>query len=328
MNPNTFGVVRPNLTCNELATQFNWPQIEDQDFSIYMNIHSILRFAVLLLSLHLLTGCGQKEDNKPATQVAARVNSDEITVHQINNSLGQTNILKPESAAQAKRAVLESLINQQLAKQRAIEAKLDRSPKVVQAIENARAEILARAHLDSIARTLSKPAAWDVQSYYEKHPELFAQRRVFSLEQVVFEADAKTVTELDKLLSGHRPLEEITEWLHSQGVKTSINRGVRAAEQIPLEMLPKLQSLKKGEVGLFANANVRFQLIKVLDFMVDPMNEATATPYIEKFLYNRTVAEAVAREMSEIRKQAKIEYLGEFAGGPTATQTEGKPAPK
>ena len=46
-----------------------------------------------------LAGCGdKKDDKKAATQTAARVNKEELTIHQINNVLSQQRGLRPEQA--------------------------------------------------------------------------------------------------------------------------------------------------------------------------------------------------------------------------------------
>ena len=116
-----------------------------------------------------------------------------------------------------------------------------------------------------------------------------------------------------EFLSKPRSMKEIADWLQSKGVAFSANRGVRAAEQIPLVMLPKLQAMTKGEIQPFEAMPGRYQVIRVVDFLEAPMDEATAAPRIERFLFNQVSGAAVAREMNEIRKQAKIEYLGEFA---------------
>jgi len=280
--------------------------------------HSITVVTISLLSLVMIAGCEKKSPQLP-TQVAARVNANEITVHQVNNVLAQSKNINPEVGAQVKRAVLERLINQELARQKAVEAHLDQSPNVVQAIEAAKTEVLARAYLDGIARTLSKPTSFEINAYYSKHSELFQQRRVYSLEQITFAANADLAARLRKQLSNFDSFREVTDWLKTQGVKFIASREVRAAEQIPLEILPRVAAIKKGEIELFEPVQGHYQLIRLLNFMAAPMDQATATPYIERFLFNQALGDAIAKEMSELRKQAKIEYSGEFAHGAPAS---------
>jgi len=293
-----------------------------------MNVYKISALAATLLAVVLAGGCDllDKDKAKVATQVAAKVNADEITVHQVNSVLAQRQGIGAEAAAQAKRAILETLINRQLARQKAIEAKLDRSPEVVQAIEAAKTEILARAHLDGINRTLVKPSPVEIQKYYSDHPELFAQRRIFSLETIAFTADDDIATSLRTEAPKLKSMKEIADWLQSKGVKFAANRGVRAAEQIPLVLLPKIQAMRKGEIQLFEAAGGRFQAIRVADYLDAPMDEAAAAPRIERFLFNQVSSQAIAREMGEIRKQAKIEYLGEFADRPASPEKKGQGA--
>jgi len=289
-----------------------------------MNIHPFLIFTALVLALALTAGCGKKEDAKAATQVAARVNADEITVHQVNNILARSQNITPEVAPQAKREILDRLIDQHLARQKAIENKLDRSPNVMQAIEAAKSEILARAYLEQIAVALPKPAAWETQKYYSEHPELFAKRRLFELEEFVFVATGEVAAGLREQLPKARTMQEIADWLQSRGVKFVANRGVRAAEQISLENLPKVQAMKVGEIQLFDAGGGRSQVIRVVASKVDPVDEATATPRIQQFLFNRRSSELIANEIKQIKERAKIEYLGEFAGGAAVAEGKGK----
>jgi EpsD family peptidyl-prolyl cis-trans isomerase len=278
----------------------------------------------LLLALALTTGCGKKEDAKVATQVVARVNSEEITVHQVNNILARNPNIAPEVAAQSKREILDRLIDQHLARQKAIENKLDRSPSVMQAIEAAKSEILARAYLEKIAAAIPKTATWEVQKYYKEHPELFAQRRLFNLEELAFAANSDVATGLREQLSKARSMQEIADWLQSQEVKFVVNRGVRAAEQVSLEMLPKLQAMKEGQNQLFEASSERFLVIRLVAYKSEPVDEASAAPRIQQFLLNQRAQELIVKEMKKIKEQAKIEYVGEFAEGAAATQAEAK----
>jgi EpsD family peptidyl-prolyl cis-trans isomerase len=283
-----------------------------------MKNHLYLAVTAPLLALALTAGCDRKQDAKVATQVAARVNSDEITVHQVNNILARNPNITPEGATRSKREILDSLIDQQLARQKAVENKLDRSPGVVQALEAAKTEILARAYLEQVATAIPKTAAWEVQKYYKEHPELFAQRRLFNLEEVAFVAKSDVATGLREQLSKARSLQEIADWLQSRGVKFVVNRGVRAAEQIPLEILPKVQAMKEGQNQLFEVGSERFVAIRVVGYKAEPVDEASAAPRIQQFLLNRRTSDVIAKEMKKIKEQAKIEYVGEFAAGATA----------
>ena len=61
-----------------------------------------------------------------------------------------------------------------------------------------------------------------------------------------------------------------------------------------------------------------FQVIQVVASKAEPEDEATATTRIQQFLLNQRLSEVVAKEMKQIKEQAKIEFLGEFAGGVVA----------
>ena len=119
-----------------------------------------------------LVGCGEKKD-KAASQTAAKVNKDEITVHQINFVLQQQRGLRPEQAEAAGKQVLERLIDQQLALQKADDLKLDRDPRVVQQLEAAKREVLARAYFEKLSEGAAKPTAEEVEKYYNDKPALF-----------------------------------------------------------------------------------------------------------------------------------------------------------
>lgn len=293
-----------------------------------MTIPPSFRLISLLLAVAIAAGCGKKDEAetkaKAATQVAAKVNADEITVHQVNNVLARNPNVKPEAAGEAKREILNRLIDQQLAKQEAIEAKLDRSPNIMQAIEAARSEILARAHLERIAAAQPRPTEEEVKKYYAEHPELFARRRVFSLEEILVAPQEGLAAGLREQVAKARSLQVIADWLKSQDAKFAANRGVRAAEQIPLEILPRLQEMKDGTIQVFEAGEGRFQVIRVVASKPAPVDEATATPRIQQFLFNRRSSEAVAKEMKRLKDKAEIAYVGEFAGGAATAEAKSK----
>jgi hypothetical protein len=185
-------------------------------------------------------------------------------------------------------------------------------------MEAARNEILARAYLERIAAEQPRPSEAEVKKYYTEHPELFSQRRIFNLEEIVFAAPEGVAAGMRERITKARSMQELAEWLAAQKVAFVPNRGVRPAEQLPLELLPKVQAMKDGEIQLFGLAGGRYQVIRVVASRAEPVDEATAAARIQQYLYNRRSSEAIAREMKQIKEQAKIEYVGEFAGGAAA----------
>jgi EpsD family peptidyl-prolyl cis-trans isomerase len=281
-------------------------------------------------ALALAAGCSKKDEaskkeetKKAATQVAAKVNADEITVHQVNAVLARTPNLSPEAAPRAKREILTRLVDQQLAVQQAIKTKLDRSPQVVQALEAARAEILARAYADSIAKAQPKPSADEIKQYYAEHPELFAQRRVYRLEEIAVRSKEDLGPALREQVAKAKSMKEIAVWLQAQKIPFQPNVGARAAEQVPMEMLAGLQKMKDGDIQVFSSAGA-FSVVRVAASKSEPVSEEKATPLIQQFLFNRKSGEAVIAEMKSLKSGAKIEYLGEFAADLAEAEAKAK----
>jgi EpsD family peptidyl-prolyl cis-trans isomerase len=266
----------------------------------------------------MTVGCSRNEEKATVSQVAAQVNADEITVHQVNAVLAGTPNVVAEDASRVKRQILERLIDQQLAVQQAYRRKLDRSPEVLQALEAARAEILARAFAAQIARTQERPSPEEINSYYAQHPELFAQRRLYLLEELSILVPDDSIGGLAEIVHKARSMQEVGAWLRSKNAKFGENRGMRAAEQIPLEMLPSVHAMREGELQVIKSAG-RTHVVRLVAAKASPLDEAAAGPRIEQFLANRRAQEALAKEMKQVKEAAKIQYRGEFAAASSGT---------
>ena len=290
-----------------------------------MNTYAISVGFAVLLATALTAGCEKQQSAKVPTQVAARVNADEITVHQLNYVLEKSRNVAPESAPEVKRELLEGLIAQQLAIQQAVKGGLDRSPKVLQDTEAAKREVLARAYRDHVVGRLQMPEPAEVDEYYRGNPELFAERRVFHLEELAFAADAGVADGVRKVLRNTRSMKEIADWLRKQGVRFAANQGTRTAELIALDALPKLQAMKAGDISLLEAADGRYQVIRVVAFQAAPVDKTTAAPRIRQYLFNQRARKAFAEEVKRLRDQAKIEYAGEFASSGTESAAPAKP---
>lgn len=267
---------------------------------------------VAFVGLVLLAGCGGG-GAKPPTQTVAKVNKEELTVHQVNALLLQQRGLGPQQAEQAGRRVLERLIDQELALQKASELRLDRDPRVVQAVEAARRDIIARAYADKISEGAARPSPADVRKYYEEHPLLFRERRVYRLQEFLVQAPEPLPAGVVDRLRASRAPADVAQLLKSQDVKFTTGQMVRAAEQVPLDRLEAVAALKDGQ-SMVTVVPGGVQVLFVLASQLQPIDEARAAPAIEQFLVNEHKRRLVAQDLQTLRAAAKIEYLGQYAG--------------
>lgn len=298
---------------------------------IGMNGQKFPRWVLAVLVTSALAACGGK-DKPAASQVAAKVNSEEISVHQINQALGRADLanVPPEKVAQVRREILDKLIDQQLLVEQAVDKKLDRTPNVMMAIESARREILSRAYVEQLASSQPKPTQEEARKYFVAHPQLFSERKIFNIQEIVIPAGAGVSTQAREMVSAGKSMDEIAAWLKNKGIKFSGRNATQAAEQIALDLLPKLHALKDGQ-GLVFDGSQNTVIVRVISSQASPVSEAQALPKITQFLGNQGLNEALERELKRIKEKAKLEYVGDFAKDapvPQAAASDTKAAEK
>ena len=274
---------------------------------------SAAAIAAAVLAATMLAACGGGSGAK-ASQTAAKVNKEEITVHQINFVLQRQPNIKPEQVDAASRQILERLIDQELAVQKAQDLKLDRDPRVVQQIETAKREIIARAYADHLGETAAKPTDQEIKQYYNDKPALFAERRIYNLQEINIEAKPDQFESIRAKLQGAKTLPEFLEALKADNFKFVGSQMVRSAEQIPLNNLDAISRLKDGQFIMNGHPG-GLTVLFLAGSQSQPATEAQARPSIEMFLLNQRRAELVAKDIKSMRENARIEYVGKFAEG-------------
>ena len=272
-----------------------------------------ISLVALAASVALLAGCGDKKD-PVASQTAAKVNKSEITVHQINFVLQQQRNIRPEQADAASKQILERLIDQELALQKADDLKIDRDPRVVQQLEAAKREIIARAYLEKVGEAAAKPTSEEIKKYYDDKPALFKERRIYSVQEIGIEARPDQVPLLRDKLSAAKNINEFVEFLKANDFKFAGNQAVRAAEQLPMQSLDALSKMQDGQAMLIQGPNGA-QVVVLAGSRSQPVTEEQARPAIEQFLLNERKRKLMEEDVKAMRAAAKIEYVGKFGEG-------------
>ena len=319
------GVARSNKKVTVMNLKY---QQDSRDLSAFSSLRSVtgssavISAAVLAL---LLVGCGGGDKSDKASQTAARVNKEEITVHQINFVLQRQQGLKPEQAEAASKQVLERLIEQELALQQAQELKLDRDPRVVSQIEAAKREIIARAYVERIGEAVAKPTNEEIAAYYNDKPVLFKDRRIFSLQELAIEAKPEQFAVIRDRLQAAKSMNEFAEYLKGADYRFTGNQAVRAAEQLPLAGLDAIAKMKDGDSAV-TQTPTGLTVLFLVGSRSQPVDEARARPAIEAFLGNQRKSEQVQRDIKALRDKSKIQYIGKFGEGSVASPAASAPA--
>jgi EpsD family peptidyl-prolyl cis-trans isomerase len=270
--------------------------------------------ALVATAVLALAACQKKEGG--ATQVAAKVNDDEITVHEIEFAMHQQRNMHADNDAAA-RMVLERLIDQELEVQKAEKMKLDRDPQVVQTLEAVRREILARKYLETISEQAAKPSDADVKNYYDGHAALFAERKTFTFQRVDITAPPERRAEIVDKAQATQTAAELTDWLKAQKLEFRTSPMNTESDKLPPPLLEKISKLKDGQ-SIALPVGVGVAALTLQSAQAAPKSLDEARPQIEQILSAETRRNAMSNAAKDLRKDAKIEYKGRFAQAASA----------
>ncbi|MCA1977671.1 MAG: EpsD family peptidyl-prolyl cis-trans isomerase, partial [Thiobacillus sp.] len=265
----------------------------------------------LLIAAVLATGCGDKKEgadggDKPATQVAAKVNGTELTVHQVNFALQRIPNLDKNNTKAASLQVVKGLVDQELLVQKAEADKLDRDPAVVQALDAARRQILADAYMSRKLGTPAEPSDAEVSDYFNKHPELFSNRKIYRLQEISIKAPKDKQEAIRAQLAASKTLNDFGAWLNAQNIPAKAAQGVKPAEQLPMEILPRLASMPDGQ-AMVVNTPDGLLVIVLAGSQAQPVTLEQAKPAIARALQQQARQKAAKAELDALRAAAKIE---------------------
>jgi EpsD family peptidyl-prolyl cis-trans isomerase len=263
--------------------------------------------AALILVAATLGACGEKakEAKKPG-QALASVNGEEVTVLQLNEELQRAGVASAQQDAASKQ-LLQVLIDRQLLQEAAAKENLDRDPKVMQAIDRARALIIAQAYLQKRIGNPARPTAAEVEEYFNKHPEFFSNRKQFSMNELVVSSNDLT-PELRAAADSAKSLEEVAVWLDAHKLRYGRNQVTRSTADVPPALASKLLGMPKGQLFV-VKEGPRAMFISVAEVKDAPVSLQVAQAQIEQFLMKKKNQEVASAELQRLRAGAKIDYL-------------------
>jgi EpsD family peptidyl-prolyl cis-trans isomerase len=273
----------------------------------------VSRFFLIALAFGSVTLAACKDEKKSAdpSQVAATVNGDEVSVHQVRLLVSR----QPMLAARGQQAgpiALDGLIRQELLAQAARKEGLDKSPDVIQSFELAKREILARAYQERLTARVTRPDTETVNRYYAEHPELFAQRKLYTLAETMVQGKPDQLRALLAKAEQLSTIDAVRAAVESSGLPTDGRIHTMMAEEVPMDIVARLVHLKEGQtVGVIRPQGLG--LVTLLQAQARPMTRDEASDRITLALQGTAQRKMLQEAEAVLRKDAKITVHPPFA---------------
>lgn len=241
----------------------------------------------------------------------ATVNGENITKQDIVIALQDPRIDYDKLPPEAKKQILEQLVNMRLLAQKAIDDGIEKDPSYVEAITRIKSslalEVWQKNEIDKIKVTEA-----DKKDFYEKNKARFAEPETFEASHILVktEAEAKDIiAQLNKAANKTEKFAELSKKsLDTATAKNNGSLGRFAAEQMVPQFGAAVKTLAKGT---FTKTPVQTQFGYHVIYLKDKFPPKTFTyNEVEKNIKQVLVGEELNKKIKtlveDLRKDAKI----------------------
>lgn len=199
------------------------------------------RILLTALMAVAITSCNKKAEG----QTVAVVNNEEITSSELNALLSNSNAATGSDTKTARAAALQSLIDEKLLVQQARSDGLDKSPEYLNQQRRLNDELLIKMLVSRKLNTSQLPSADAISRYQAAHPGMFANREMWTLQQVQYPL-SKNQT-VGPQIAAAKTIDEIAQVLTANGIQfTKDTRKIDTAI-FPQAIYAQITALKPGE---------------------------------------------------------------------------------
>jgi EpsD family peptidyl-prolyl cis-trans isomerase len=265
----------------------------------------------------MVSGCDQIKKlaggGKAKGQVVATVDGEEITNLELRAELGNFGSRDPNVMKAAQQQALQRIILRRLLAQKARDEKLDKSTDFTLQMQRGEETLLAQLYQRKLAAKLAQPSRTEAEAFVSSHPDMFANRRVLFVEQVIAAPNKLTPERLAPL----KTLGEVKALLDSEGVQYQENAAVLDTLSADPRLVAGINRLPPGEIFVIPQGGALL-FNQVASSRPAPLSGTVANAYAMNALRGQKAQESVSKQISDLRKAAesKITYNPAFKPPP------------
>ena len=269
--------------------------------------------AVAALAL-ALAACGEK-DKAPDGQVVATIDGKDITIHELNAELTQVRANDAAPRKLVEQVGLARIIERKMLANEARLLKLDSSPQFLLARTRAEEGLMVQALQANIQSKVQQPTREAAQKFIEENPQVFGDRKLFTLDQIQFLQpadfdklpikDAKTMADVEAVLLAaniefRRAPQQIDTLLINPQLTNEITRLTGMANPEPFMFIDQ----PPNAVGPVVFIN------NVIATKSQPFTGERAINYAQAVLQQQAVQKRLSSELEKWREayKSKIVY--------------------
>jgi peptidyl-prolyl cis-trans isomerase C len=281
-------------------------------------IHSKKLMVIVAVLGVALTACGAKKTADHA-DVAVKVNGEAITSVELQDKARQHAQILNGQEVSVSGAMIRSQIDMELLRQAAVQDKLDTDKMISARLAESNRFILATAYLQKQMAAIAKPGEAEIKAYFDQHPERYAERKQYDLQELRIKIGPDNAAKIREKLGNGKNFKAFVRWLNENKIPNNGQQLVVTADQMPEEILQKLQGIKPGE-AIAIDGKDQLDVILVNAVKPQPVTLVQASPMIEKMLDAKHKQDAMNEMLKQLREKAKIEYVPPYtANGMTVS---------
>jgi EpsD family peptidyl-prolyl cis-trans isomerase len=274
----------------------------------------------------------------PTGQVAATVGGQEITLLQLRAELTGVNLPDDKARKAGEQAALREIIARKLIAAEARNEGLDKKPDFILQKQRLEDTLLAQALQAKIVQDTPAPSTEEANHFIADHPDIFANRKIFTLEQIRMPrpANAAMVQALQPL----NTLDEVEAYLKQQNIPYQRQNGTLDAVGADPQLIDAVVKLPANELFVVPT-NEGLVVNHIVSTREEPFTGDAAVKYAVQVLTVQHRQQAVRRAFNSIfqRGLATVSYNKDFAppakpaagaaqsGAPAPSSAAPKPAP-
>jgi EpsD family peptidyl-prolyl cis-trans isomerase len=249
-----------------------------------------------------IAGCSKPGGDKGEL---ATVGGEKVTAAQLDAELKATEVARPDDPA-VRREALDRIVTRKLLAQAARAEKLERTPQNSLLKAATIESFEAGLELQAIGDKVAAPTAAEAAAFVQDHPEMFAQRTGYLIDQL--HVNAKPDQALIAALQPTKSLAEVERIL--QGRNVPFRRSVEQLDSLRADprIIAAVRKLAPGE-PLVMSEPYGFSVSSVRQSSVQPVVGAQATAIAAKLLTaerrNKAMSDRIAALKAEKVKSPK-----------------------